>query len=335
VKRAVHARTAVAMGTLVTIEVVSRAEGGWDARAADACVDRAFGWFHTVEACCSRFDSRSELMTLTGQVGVAVPVSAMLFEAVQFALAVAEETGGAFDPTVGAAMERRGFNREHRTHEIVSSGVDDAPDVSYRDVILDPGRKTIALGRPLVLDLGAVAKGLAVDMAARELQPLENFAVDAGGDLYLAGVNAAAEPWRVGIRHPRVEKAVIDVVHVSGRAVGTSGDYERRAADDSGHILDPRTRKPAHGVASVTVIADAAMLADAAATAAFVLGPEEGVRLFERLGVDGLVISSTLERFATRGMPSECAAPVLSNAQGPADDRSRDSGRHRGAGGGS
>jgi FAD:protein FMN transferase len=334
VKRAVHARTSVAMGTLVTIHIVGAdARGAASASDADACIERAFAWFHDIEACCSRFDPESELMRLTRHIGEAVPVSTTLYEAVQFALAVAEETGGAFDPTVGRAMEARGFNREHRTGVVVSSGVDGGARASYRDVRIDPRKKTIALACPLVLDLGAVAKGLAVDMAVRELMPLRNFAIDAGGDLFLGGTNADGEPWRIGIRHPRADNAIIDAVRVSDLAVCTSGDYERRAADESGHILDARTREPAAaGVASVTVVAETAMLADAAATAAFVLGPVEGIQLFERLGVNGLMISSTLERFATRGMPSECAAPVLSNTQGSADDRAGDPGRDRGAG---
>ena len=142
-------------------------------------------------------------MQLTTHIGVAVPASAILFEAVQFALEVAEESGGAFDPTVGHRMEARQFNRDHRTGQIVNTAIAPAEDVSYRDVRLDPERKTITLLRPLMLDLGAVVKGLAVDAAARELQPFRDFAIDAGGDLYLGGCNATGAPWSVGIRHPR------------------------------------------------------------------------------------------------------------------------------------
>jgi len=219
---------------------------------------------------------------------------------VQFALAVAEESGGAFDPTVGHAMEARGFNREYRSGREIHtaldcdrSALDCGSPVSYRDVRLDPERKTITLVRPLVIDLGAVAKGLAVDLAARELAPFENFAINAGGDLYLGGRNAEGEPWSVGIRHPRSDAELVEVVHVSNRAICTSGDYEKRSADGGHHILDPRTGASANGVASVTAIAPTAMLADALTTAAFVLGPAEGIRLFDRLGVDGLIFATS------------------------------------------
>jgi thiamine biosynthesis lipoprotein len=286
------------MGTLVTIHVVrSGADAGHEAGYINAAIDRAFGWFHEIEDRCTRFHERSELMQLTAQPGVAVPASAILYEAVQFALMVAEETGGAFDPTVGHRMEARGFNREHRTGELIRTTILPDDDVSFRDVHLDPDRRTITLLRALTLDLGAVAKGLAVDTAARELEPFRDFAIDAGGDLYLGGLNEQGAPWSVGIRHPRRDHELIASLRASNQAVCTSGDYERRR-----HILDPRTRTSSDTVASATVVASGAMLADALATAAFVLGPEEGIQLLTRLGVDGLIVTPELERFETRGL---------------------------------
>jgi thiamine biosynthesis lipoprotein len=275
-------------------------------------------------------------MQLTARIGVAVPVSEMLYQAVQFALAVAEDSAGAFDPTVGHQMESRGFNSEHRTGAIVRTPLA-AGDVSYRDVRLDADRQTITLLRPLVLDLGAVAKGLAIDLAARELHAQGDYAIDAGGDLYLAGHNPAGAAWAVGIRHPHDGHQLLDSIRVSGRAVCTSGDYERRC-EGGHHIIDPRGGASPDGVASVTVVAPTAMLADALATAAFVLGPVDGLRLFERHGVDGLMVSPGLERYATRGMCSDyhlgheaiaagrAYAAVLPDAEGPPAPDPGDSG---------
>jgi len=347
-----YLRTVPVMGTLVTIQVVGhgpeapqRAERisekqehdpqrvpDWEEPDCEEAVDRAFAWFHRIEACCTRFDPRSELMQLTARIGVPVPVSSILFEALQFALAVAEQSGGAFDPTVGHGMETRGFNREYLSGRVVRSALEPAASVSYRDVRLDPDSRTVLLLRPLLLDLGGVAKGLAIDMAARELAAFGNFAIDAGGDLYLGGCNRDGAPWSVGIRHPRGDSELIDSLRVSGCAVCTSGDYERRSASevDGHHILDPRTGSSAHAAVSATVVAPTAMLADALATAAFVLGPADGIRLLERLGVDGLIISPALERFTTRGMRSDDSpgsAAILSDAQGAAHHRSGDSGR--------
>ncbi|HEV2702392.1 MAG TPA: FAD:protein FMN transferase [Steroidobacteraceae bacterium] len=275
------------MGTIVSIEV--------DAPAATA--NRAFEWFRLVEAHCSRFDAGSELCQL--KAGRPTPASPVLFEAVRFALMVAEETDGAFDPTVGGRMAARGFNRHYLTREVT-----DAPstsdDVSFRDVEVDERERTILLRRPLTLDLGAVAKGLAIDAAARELQPFRNFAIDAGGDLYLSGHNPRGELWSAGIRHPHARDELVDRMRVSDRAVCTSGTYERGP-----HILDARRGEAAVGVASATVVAPSAMLADALATAAFILEPEESIALLTRMGVQGLIVTTGLEHFRT---PDLCRA---------------------------
>ncbi len=283
------------MGTLVTIQVVR--EG------AESAVDVAFGWFREIEARCTRFRADSELMQLTQHIGRPVAASPILFEAMRFALLVAQETGGAFDPTVGHRMAARGFDQDYRGADPVGSAF--APDdaASFRDIEIDADRRTITLHRPLTPDLGAVAKGLAVDLAARELAPFEDFAIDAGGDLYLGGVSPSGAPWSVGIRHPRRDRGLIDWLSVSNQAVCTSGDYERRTPTGDGHhILDPRTGASGEAAASVTVVAHDAMLADALATAAFVLGPAEGIQLLHRMGVDGLILTAELERHETRGL---------------------------------
>lgn len=293
------------MGTVVTIDV--RGPG------AEEAAGRAFGWFHHVEACCSRFEESSELLRLSAQVGVPVQVSPVLFEAVRFALQVAEASGSAFDPTVGAAMMRRGFDREHRTGRRVpfAHGVDaeNAPGArapTCRDVCLDEERRTITLRRPVILDLGAVAKGFAIDLAVRELEPFRNFTVNAGGDLFAAGLNREGQTWTIGIRHPRRPGELIASVRVSDRAVCTSGDYERPAPGvaPGHHILDPRRGASPAAVASATVVAPTAMMADALATAAFVLGPEDGLPFLRRMGAEGLIVGTDLVCHATPGFPS-------------------------------
>jgi FAD:protein FMN transferase len=288
----------IVMDTTVTLRAVAP-----DADRFAALAGRAFGWFHTVERLCSRFDPASEVMHLTRHAGEAVTVSPILFQAVQFALTVAELSDGAFDPTVGRTLEGIGFNRHYVTGALVSTELPDggAPP-TYADVILDDVRHTITLVRPLILDLGAVVKGLAIDLAAKELAPLGNFSIDAGGDIYVAGRNDAGEPWRVGIRHPRQPEAVAAILRISDLAVCTSGDYERPAPTGGHHIVDPRSGKSPHDVASVTVVAPNAMLADALSTAVFVLGSQRGLRLLEDQGLDGLLLSATLDTWMTPGM---------------------------------
>jgi FAD:protein FMN transferase len=248
-------------------------------------VQRALAWFDSVERICTRFDRTSEVMRLLDHVGKPVRVSTLLFEVVAFALDLAEQTDGAFDPTVGASLEQLGFNTNYKTGEAIHTPV--TTDVTFRDVKLDPRARTIKLLRPLILDLNAVAKGLAIDLAARELEAYADVCVEAGGDLFVRGHNPAGEAWRIGIQHPRAEGLLAHTLTVTDVAVCTSGDYERRAGPtmSEGHILDARTHRPVTDLASVTVVAPTAMAADGLSTAAMVLGRERG---FEFLGAQGV-----------------------------------------------
>jgi thiamine biosynthesis lipoprotein len=270
------------MGTIVTIATVGE---------ADDAVARAFEWFHEVESQCSRFDPASELSRLSATVRFPVHVSDLLFETLRFAIDVAEMSGGAFDPVVGGAMMGLGFNRNYVTGVSVPLRADIEAGATFRDILLDADAKTVTLQRPMILDLGAVAKGLAIDLAALELGAVENFSIDAGGDLYLGGHDELGDDWPVGIRHPRQDRKVIEVVRVSNQAVCTSGDYERGQ-----HLLSPVRREPASLLASATVIAPTAMLADAASTAAFVMGPADAVTFCGRIGVAAILYTPELER---------------------------------------
>ncbi|MEQ1691373.1 MAG: FAD:protein FMN transferase [Gemmatimonas sp.] len=295
-----YVRTTAVMGTIVSVQVVGHGTSQRARRERQQGVDRAVGWFTHVESVCTRFDANSELRRLSAHSGKAIPVSALLFEAVQFALAVADATDGAFDPTIGHRMEARGFDREHRSGAVANSNMAVADDVSYRDVEVDAEARTIRLHRPLVLDLGAVAKGLAIDMAARELASFVNFAVDAGGDLFLGGHNVAGDAWSVGVRHPSDHAHLLETMHVSDSAVCTSGEYER-----PGHLWHGVRDESLQTTVSATVVAPSAMVADALATAAYVLGPVDGIALLERHEVRGLLVTSTLERHTTRAWPND------------------------------
>lgn len=289
------------MGTEVKFQIVEPKSAQHEP-VRDAAIARAADWFHQVEFACNRFDESSELRQLCAQTDVAVPVSEILFEAVQFAVAVADASDGAFDPTVGARMEARGFNRDYRTGMQTYTNTPYSDTARYTDIELDIRTQTIRLRKPLLLDLGAVAKGLAIDMASRELSSLKNFMIDAGGDLFVGGHNTANERWHVGIRHPRLADTFVYTLRASDCAVCTSGDYERASADGAHHLMDARTRAAASALATVTVTAPSAMVADALATAAFALGPSAGLDFLSNHEVEGLLIAPSLEHWKTAGM---------------------------------
>jgi thiamine biosynthesis lipoprotein len=280
------------MDTGINVQVVASQPRG----AIEPAVQRALAWFDTVERICTRFDSRSEVMQLIPRAGQAVRVSTLLFEAVGFAIDLAEQTDGAFDPTVGASLEQLGFNINYRTGEAIHSGLD-ASGVTFRDVQLNRSAQTILLQRPLILDLNAVAKGLAIDLASRELHAYADTSVEAGGDVYVRGLNPAGEAWHIGIQHPRAAGLLAHTLHVTNTAVCTSGDYERRSASGEGHLLDARTGRPVTDLASVTVVAPTAMAADGLSTAAMALGRDQGLRFLEAQNVSGVLIAPDGESF--------------------------------------
>ncbi len=288
------------LGTRVTIQVVSTRPKD----EVDIQMEQAFSAIRFVEQVCSRFDEESPVRRLTAQVGNPVTVPVILFEAIRFALQVSALTGGAFDPTVGQVMEKHGFNRHYLTGQEVELAFQVEESVSYRDVVIDEPHRTVLLLKPLVLDLGAVAKGLAVDLAAKELSDCEGFSIDAGGDILVRGQNPQQEPWRVGIAHPLRKGDTLVSLQVPDMAVCTSGNYERVSPLDETihHLLDPRSGTLPSDVLSSTVLAPYAMLADAFSTAAFILGREKGLQLLEDVGLQGVLITPSLDLHMTSQM---------------------------------
>jgi thiamine biosynthesis lipoprotein len=147
----------------------------------------------------------------------------------------------------------------------------------------------------MAIDLGAIAKGYAVDRAFELLQSLgyKNVLVNAGGDLRVGGLKNK-QLWSIGIQHPRESKNFLARISVSDMAVATSGDYERFFIYEGKryhHIFNPQNGFPTDDCQSVTVLCKEGMMADALATAVFVLGPEKGYTLCQKLeGVDCLIV---------------------------------------------
>jgi len=150
-------------------------------------------------------------------------------------------------------------------------------------------RKIRLARRGVKVNIDSIGDGYAADEAARILRSrgVENFLVDASGELYAGGKNCQGHPWRIGIRDPHDVERLIDVIEVSNLAVSTSGSYERFYEIDGkrwSHIIDPRTGYPARGINSATVIGKSARFADFLSTALCVLNPEDGIALMDELG---------------------------------------------------
>lgn len=287
------------MDTVVEIQVVVKESIRQD--EAEAKVNKAFEAFRHVEDACSRFNPESELMKACSIIEEPVKISPYLFEPLRFALEMAKFTEGEFDPTIGKMMELQGYNRHYLTGKYLHSP--SAETVSYQDIVLNEQDHTLFLKKPLVLDLGAVAKGFAIDLSANELKCFDGFIVNAGGDLFVGGLDQNRNPWKVGIQHPKEKDQIIHMVEVTNEAICTSGSYERMNVNVPGmhHIINPKTKHSPNDWVSCSVIAPFAMMADSFSTTAFLLGNEKGKRLIEDNELRALFITPDLQKVSVGG----------------------------------
>lgn len=228
------------------------------------------------------------------------------FTVLRHALELARATGGAYDPTVGPAVNLWGFGPDpaRRNAPEAADLAAARRRIGWQRVQLDAEQRRARQVGGTYVDLSSIAKGYAVDAVARALQRLGcgHALVEVGGELLGMGRRPDGQPWRVAVRLPGLEQGEAGpVLALKGLAVATSGDDFRCFAADDGarysHTIDPRTGRPVrHALASVTVVHAQCMHADALATALTVLGPDEGwayaererlAVLFIRRGADG------------------------------------------------
>jgi thiamine biosynthesis lipoprotein len=283
-------KTKLFMDTVVEIKVVS----SLPVTEVEPVIEQAFSAFRNVELACSRFTPDSELIQACQQVRTHVPISSWLFQPLKFALEMAESTEGIFDPSIGNTMEYYGFNRHYLTGEISSNLASE--NATYRDIVLREQDSTMYLHKPMVIDLGAVAKGFAIDIASQTLVRFQGFVINAGGDLFAGGVDEVGQAWRIGIQHPVHKDHIIDTIEVSNAAVCTSGGYERKSKvrEDIHHIIYPKSKQSPHELLSCSIVAPYAMLADAFSTVICLYGLDQGKKLIIEMELKGILITSKL-----------------------------------------
>jgi thiamine biosynthesis lipoprotein len=234
----------------------------------------------------SHYDPKSELAAFNNHREPDwFPVSPDLYNVVAFARALSRQSEGAFDITVGAAVNAWGFGPE--------PGERVPPDAEIRAALASIGYTKLALRNSppalrksvpgMTLDLSGVAKGYAVDQLAMliESRGFDNYLVEIGGEVRASGTRADGWPWRIGLEPPDAEMPIEYIVTLGSQAIASSGDYRNYFMVDGrryAHTLDPRTGNPVqHALAGVSIIQPSAMQADAMATLLMVLGPDAGI----------------------------------------------------------
>ncbi len=224
-----------------------------------------------------------------------------LFTVLSAALALARDTGGAYDPTVGPLVDLWGFGpgpKALRNPDADTLAATRAR-VGWQRIRLDPSGHRAWQPGGVRVDLSSIAPGFAVDQIARYLDRVgvHHYLVEHGGELRARGHRPGGRGWRVGIEQPDTDAGLAMVVVLANQASGSSGDYRKFFERDGvrySHHIDPRTGAPVtHALASVTVIAADAQQADATAAALSILGPEAGLAYAKARGIAALFLLRT------------------------------------------
>jgi thiamine biosynthesis lipoprotein len=222
-------------------------------------------------------------------------------------------TGGAFDVTIGPVVNLWGFGPQARPEQVPSeeSLAMALAATGYEKLELRADPPAVRATPPQYVDLSAIAKGYGVDAVARflENEGIEAYLVEIGGEVRVNGRKPDGSTWRLAIEQPVSEgREVNRVVALESRAMATSGDYRNYYESEGrrySHTIDPETGKPiAHRLASVTVIADDCMTADALATGFNVMGYEQANELAVRENIPAYFIVRTEEGFETHQTPA-------------------------------
>ncbi len=295
-------RTQFLLGTLVEITVRDS-----ESTQAQRAITRAFQEIRRIESLMSSYLPESEVSRINRQAGgESVTVSREVVEVIRSGIHWGARSQGSLDITLGPIVDLWNFDEE----------VLEIPDpvkvkqslqlVDYNKVEID-GQSIRLPQKGMVLQLGSIAKGFAVDRAIETLKSngIQQALINAGGDLRVLGNGGNGTPWKIGLQHPRKLDELTASFELNNQSVATSGDYQKffmHGGKRYHHILNPATGLPARESVSATVIGPNAMVADALATAVFVLGPNKGIDLLNSLEEwEGLVIGKNQKQYLSKG----------------------------------
>ncbi len=307
----VSKRTQMHMGTLVTVTAVAS-----DKSVGDRAVQEAFNEIKRLEQLLSTWRPDSELSRVNAEAGrQPVQVSRETVDLVVRSLEMAQLTHGGFNIALGPAIEAWSVTEEQRIpgeRELQRL----KPLINWTGIQVDKETRTIYLPQHgMRIDIGGIGKGYAADRAVAEMKRVGAMGgvVALSGDIKTFGVLPDRQGFPVGIKHPRQEDVLIATIDLHDEAISTAGDYERFFERDGvryHHILDVETLQPARGCQSVTVIAKEGTVADGLDTGIFVLGPEKGMALVERLpDVEAIIIDAHGTMTVSSGLRDRLRTP--------------------------
>jgi thiamine biosynthesis lipoprotein len=259
----------------------------------------------------STYKPRSDLGRFNrAAVGQWVAISLQTLEVTRIALQVAEQSDNAFNPAVAALVDLWGFGPSDSKGQGAPTAkqIEAAMAASQlQHLEIDESVPALRKRSAISLDYSAIAKGYGVDQVAEQLERagIDNYMVEVGGEVRTNGKHPEGRPWRIGIERPQLRQGqAVLAIALGDEAVATSGDYcNYRELDGRrySHTIDPATGHPVrHRLASVTVLARTAVLADAYATAITVMGPERGLAFAESMALPVYLLVKQGDGFEAR-----------------------------------
>lgn len=303
------------LGTKVWIRVVA-----WEneVEGAERVVEDAFAWARAFEQKYSRFVEGNFLANLNERVGEWVEVDEELYGLLKFAGELKKQTRGAFDISVKGILENWGYDKNYSFVEKEGSGVlaeiELAADFQRHGALaskIEGGKKMVKISGQI--ELGGLGKGYAVDKMAEKLRAFSGFFINAGGDIFTKGSNENGDKWKVYFEHPCDPEQVIGFVNAENLALACTSPSKRKWGNKH-HLVDPKTKQPANKMAAIYTQAGSCLMADAWATALFVLGYEEAREMIEKqvksmprpsVGLEAMIVDVSGEIFRTEGFQGE------------------------------
>lgn len=286
-------RTLTLMGCRFDITVVAE-----DEKSGNHYIQLAVDEITRIERMISSWDVNSQTSLINRQAGIQpVKVDKELLELIERAIKISELSSGAFDISY-ASMDRI-WQYDGSMTKLPSKAAIDASvsKVGYQNILLDKINFTVFLKeKGMKIGFGAIGKGYAADQAKKLLvdKGVKAGIINASGDLKTWGKQPNGDSWMVAITNPLNKTKAFAWLPVINSAVVTSGNYEKFILIDDvrySHIIDPRTGYPSKGVVSASIFSQSAELADALATAVFVMGVEVGLDFVNQLnGVECILV---------------------------------------------
>ena len=284
--------------------------------------------YHKLYTIYHRYDGMENLCTineLENGIHRTVTVDRRIVDMLLYAKEMYAKTNGKLNIAMGSVLSI--------WHDYRTAGLDDpsnaelppmevlseaALHTNINDLIIDENACTVWLADPLMtLDVGAIAKGYAVEMTARMLEErgISGFVINVGGNVRTVGTKANGELWLAGIENPvpDAEEPYVAYLGLAGESIVTSGSYQRFYIVDGKnyhHIIDAETLLPADRYLSVSIVCKDSALGDALSTALFCMTPEDGLALIESIpDAEALWIMTDESRQQSSGFVSYLTEP--------------------------